>query len=90
MERYSVKKDRNMKSKFEIGYIVKIKPIFDQSIYSGKEGVILNKRFIGPDIIYKVSIFNDGSTTGERSFYEYELSETKVNIRNRKLSEIGI
>jgi hypothetical protein len=79
-----------MKSKFEIGYIVKIKPIFDQSIYTDKEGIIANKRFIGPDIIYKVSIFNDGSTTGERSFYEYELSETKANIRNRKLSEIGI
>ena len=43
-----------MSSKLEIGYIVKIKPIFDQSIYSGKEGVILNKRFIGPDCIYKV------------------------------------
>ncbi len=79
-----------MKSKFEIGYIVKIKPIFDQSIYSDKEGVILNKRFIGPDCIYKVSIFYDGETNRERSFYEYELSETKVNIRNRKLSEIGI
>jgi hypothetical protein len=79
-----------MSSKLEIGYIVKIKPIFDQSIYSGKEGVILNKRFIGPDCIYKVSIFNDGSTTGERSFYEYELSETKENIRNRKLIELGI
>ena len=79
-----------MKSKFEIGYIVKIKPIFDQSIYSGKEGVILNKRFIGPDCIYKVSIFYDGETNRERSFYEYELSETKANIRDRKLKEIGI
>jgi hypothetical protein len=79
-----------MKSKFEIGYIVKIKPIFDQSIYTDKEGIIANKRFIGPDIIYKVSIFYDGETNRERSFYEYELSETKANIRNRKLKEIGI
>jgi hypothetical protein len=79
-----------MKSKFEIGYIVKIKPIFDQSIYSGKEGIIANKRFIGPDCIYVVNVFDDTSTTGQRTFYEYELSETKANIRNRKLSEIGI
>lgn len=79
-----------MKSKFEIGYIVKIKPMFDQSIYSGKEGVILNKRFIGPDYIYTVNVFDDASTTGQRTFYEFELSETKANIRNRKLKEIGI
>lgn len=79
-----------MKSKFEIGYIVKIKPIFDQSIYSGKEGVIVNKRFVGPDCIYTVNVFDDASTTGQRTFYEYELSETKANIRDRKLSEIGI
>lgn len=79
-----------MKSKFEIGYIVKIKPMFDQSIYNGKEGVIINKRFIGPDCIYTVNVFDDGSTTGERTFYEFELIETKANIRNRKLNEIGI
>lgn len=86
-----------MKSKFEIGYIVKIKPMFDQSIFSsvivsdnGKEGVIINKRFIGPDCIYTVNVFDDGSTTGERTFYEFELIETKANIRNRKLNEIGI
>ena len=84
-----------MKSKFEIGYIVKIKPrsfygMFDQSIHSGKEGIIANKRFIGPDCIYTVNVFDDGSTTGERTFYEFELIETKANIRNRKLNEIGI
>ena len=79
-----------MKSKFEIGYIVKIDPYHDQSIYSGKEGVIANKRFIGPDCIYVVNVFDDASTTAQRTFYEYELSETKENIRDRKLSEIGI
>lgn len=84
-----------MKSKFEIGYIVKIKPMFDQSIYSGKEGVIINKIFIGPDsgctpaCIYTVNVFDDVS--GQyRTFHEFELSETKANIRNRKLKEIGI
>ena len=90
MERDSTKKDWNMKSKFEIGYIVKIKPIFDQSIYSGKEGVITNKRFVGPDCIYTVSIYDERSTIGEKTFYEYELSETKRSIRNRKLKELGI
>ena len=79
-----------MKSKFEIGYIVKIRPAFDQSIYSGKEGVIASKRFIGPDCIYSVNVFDDASTSGQRTFYEFELSETKANIRDRKLKEIGI
>lgn len=81
-----------MKSKFEIGYIVKIKPVFDQSIHSGKEGIIVSKRFIGTDCIYSVNVFDDASKygVGQRTFYEYELSETKANIRNRKLSEIGI
>ena len=86
-----------MKSKFEIGYIVKIKPIFDQSIYSEKEGVIANKRFIGPDCIYYVvNVFDDASEPDSygrqeaRTFFEHELSETKSNIRNRKLKEIGI
>jgi hypothetical protein len=79
-----------MSSKLEIGYIVKIRPIHDQSIYSGKEGVIVDKRHIGPDWIYTVSVFDDASTTGQRSFYEFELSETKVGSRDRKLREIGI
>jgi hypothetical protein len=85
-----------MKSKFEIGYIVKIKPMFDQSIYNGKEGVIANKRFIGPDCIYTVNVFDDLSGPDSygrqeaRTFFEHELSETKANIRNRKLKEIGI
>ena len=79
-----------MSSKLEIGYIVKIRPIHDQSIYSDKEGVIVEKRHIGPDWIYTVSVFDDASTTGQRSFYEFELSETKNNIRNRKLIELGI
>ena len=79
-----------MTSKFEIGYIVTIYPYHDQSIFSGSEGVIINKRFVGPDCIYTVSIYDDRSTTGERTFYEFELRETKSNIRNRKLSEIGI
>ena len=79
-----------MSSKLEIGYIVKIRPIHDQSIYSGKEGVIVEKRHIGPDWIYTVSVFDDASTTGQRSFYEFELLETKVGSRDRKLREIGI
>ena len=73
-----------MKSKFEIGYIVKIKPIFDQSIYSEK-GVIANKRFIGPDCIYYVvNVFDDASEPDSygrqeaRTFFEHELIETKA------------
>jgi hypothetical protein len=78
-----------MSSKLEIGYIVKIRPIHDQSIWSGKEGVIVEKRHVGPDWIYIVNIF-DTSNNICRNFYEYELSETDVNKRDRKLREIGI
>jgi hypothetical protein len=76
-----------MSSKLEIGYIVKIRPIHDQSIYSGKEGVIVEKRRVGPDWIYTLSVFD---YTTYRDFYEFELSETDVNKRDRKLKEIGI
>jgi hypothetical protein len=79
-----------MSSKLEIGYIVKIRPIYDQSIYNGKEGVIVEKRHIGPDWIYTVSVFDNASTTEQNSFYEFELSETEAGKRDRKLKEIGI
>lgn len=78
-----------MSSKLEIGYIVKIRPIYDQSIWSGKEGVIVEKRLVGTDWIYIVNIF-DTSNNICRNFYECELSETDVNKRDRKLREIGI
>lgn len=79
-----------MSSKLEIGYIVKIYPIYDQSLWSGSEGVIVEKRHVGPDWIYTVNIFDTINITTYRDFYEYELSETDVNKRDRKLKEIGI
>ncbi len=79
-----------MSSKLEIGYIVKIRPIYDQSIWSGTEGVIVEKRHVGPDWIYTVNIFDTSNNNICRDFYEYELSETDVNKRDRKLKEIGI
>jgi hypothetical protein len=76
-----------MSSKLEIGYIVKINTIYDQSIWSGKEGVIVEKRHVGPDWIYTVNIFD---YTTYRDFYEFEILETKTGKRDRKLKEIGI
>lgn len=82
-----------MKSKFEIGYIVKIKSFFDQSVFNNKTGVVISKRLEGPTWIYIISVTDNipyyfGSK--ETNCYEYELVETKANIRDRKLKEIGI
>jgi hypothetical protein len=66
-------------SSLEIVYIV--------TIWNGSEGVIVEKRHVGPEWIYTVNIFDH---TTYRDFYEFELSETDANKRDRKLKEIGI
>ncbi len=75
-----------MSSKLEIGYIV--------TIWNGSEGVIVEKRHVGPEWIYTVNILINCKKgfdhTTYRDFYEFELSETDANKRDRKLKEIGI
>ena len=74
--------------KLEIGYVVKIKTYYDNNSYNGKEGAIIAISNISRDI-YTVRVFDDKSTTNERNFYSFELSETIESMRNRKLIELG-